>query len=301
MPDSDRRSHLRLRETLELPKATGGLYTVFWHQGSSQRFMLGGTIMGVGVAAMHYIGMAALRMPATAGYNAGLVTLSVLIAIAASVIALWLAFSLEHLALKLASAVVMGIAVVGMHFTGMAAFTCGNANGEIPAIPGLSAAALAASVGTASTVILLLGLGLAFFDRRSRRLTWDALVARETERRIEALLRNAADLIAIVDRTWTATYLSPAVDRLEGSAGRLAIGGDFLSVLIAEDRNPARAFMAMAQDHPGKPFREEFRGANETVQEWFEPRDIDRRTRHAGLCAGHFRAETSRSGDAAST
>ena len=249
---------------------TVGLYAVFWYQRSSWRFVLGGTIMGVGIAAMHYVGMAALKMPATAGYDAGLVTLSVLIAIAASISALWLAVRLEHLALKLASALVMGIAVSGMHFTGMAAFICGRINGEISVVHGWSARALALSVGTASIVILLLGLGLALDDRRSRRLTLTALIARESERRITALLRNAADLIATVDRSWTVTYLSPVVDRLTGSAGTLAIGADFLSVLVPEDRDRARALMDRVRDHPGKPFFEEFRGAKDAAQEWFE-------------------------------
>src|SRR5258708_5004929 len=81
--------------------------------------------MGSAVATMYYVGMDAMRLPATCLWNAGLVALSVVIAIVGSLVALWLAFhfrSETKLApLKLASAAVMGLAVASMHYTGMAA------------------------------------------------------------------------------------------------------------------------------------------------------------------------------------
>jgi len=59
-----------------------GVYTV----------LAGGVLMGGGIAAMHYIGMAAMRLPAICGYSSTLVIVSVLLAIAISMVALWLAF-----------------------------------------------------------------------------------------------------------------------------------------------------------------------------------------------------------------
>ena len=84
--------------------------------------------MGGGVAVMHYIGMDAMRLAATMEWNYGIVTLSVVIAVVVSLVAMWLAFRFRDEArvlapLKIASAVVMGVAVVAMHFTGMAAAT----------------------------------------------------------------------------------------------------------------------------------------------------------------------------------
>jgi NO-binding membrane sensor protein with MHYT domain len=86
-----------------------------------RRAMYGGLYMGLGVAGMHYLGMAAMRMPATLSYQGALVLGSVLIAIIASVAALWLAFTLRGLVQMIGSALVMGAAVCGMHYTGMAA------------------------------------------------------------------------------------------------------------------------------------------------------------------------------------
>src|SRR5687767_1721856 len=76
----------------------------------------GSVVMGFGIAAMHYIGMEAMRLPAMCRYDSGLVALSVLIAIVDSLVALWLAFRFrtetrELAPLKIASAGVMGIAI----------------------------------------------------------------------------------------------------------------------------------------------------------------------------------------------
>ena len=87
----------------------------------------GGLLMGAAIAGMHYLGMASMRTDARISYDASLVGLSIVVAIVASLTALWLAFRLrlEHTArgtiLKLMSAGVMGLAISGMHYTGMAA------------------------------------------------------------------------------------------------------------------------------------------------------------------------------------
>jgi NO-binding membrane sensor protein with MHYT domain len=83
------------------------------------KLVLAGICMGLGVAGMHYTGMAAMRMPADTVYAIDIVALSILIAIVASTAALWLAFNLRGWPQMLGSALVMGIAVCGMHYTGM--------------------------------------------------------------------------------------------------------------------------------------------------------------------------------------
>ncbi|MFI7447036.1 MHYT domain-containing protein [Nonomuraea sp. NPDC049714] len=79
----------------------------------------GGALTGLGVAGMHYLGMAAMNMSAHVSYDPLLVAASVLIAVAAATTALW--FTLRvHGALRIGgAALVMGVAVTGMHFTGM--------------------------------------------------------------------------------------------------------------------------------------------------------------------------------------
>jgi diguanylate cyclase (GGDEF)-like protein len=103
------------------------LYTL--SQGSlSLRRMLGaGLLMGIGIASMHYSGMAAMDLQPPIRYDPALFAASVLIAIAASVVALWIAFQLRTETIlsafrkKAGSALVMGAAIAGMHYTAMAA------------------------------------------------------------------------------------------------------------------------------------------------------------------------------------
>jgi NO-binding membrane sensor protein with MHYT domain len=92
-----------------------------------------GVYMGLGVAGMHYLGMAAMLMAADTSYDGGLVVLSVVIAIVASIAALWLAFNLRGPLQMVGSALVMGVAVCGMHYTGMAAVDVEGNDGALPA------------------------------------------------------------------------------------------------------------------------------------------------------------------------
>src|SRR5262245_21956122 len=88
-----------------------------------------GVPMGLGIAAMHYIGMVAMRMSAKISYEPWLFALSIVIAIGASSAALWLAFHLRsgqfalwhRFGLMAGSALIMGLAITGMHYTGMLA------------------------------------------------------------------------------------------------------------------------------------------------------------------------------------
>jgi NO-binding membrane sensor protein with MHYT domain len=85
------------------------------------RLMLGGLIMGLAVNLMHYTGMWAVQVQGTISYNAGLVLLSIVIAIVASTVALWFTVLLDSITLRVVGGMIMGIAVTGMHYTGMAA------------------------------------------------------------------------------------------------------------------------------------------------------------------------------------
>ena len=99
---------------------------------------MGGLGTGVGVAAMHYIGMAALRLHADVDYDALLVCLSVLIAVAAATAALWAALTVHGTAGATVASLVMGFAVSSMHYTGMAAVGVHLTPGQAP-LPGATA------------------------------------------------------------------------------------------------------------------------------------------------------------------
>ena len=98
-----------------------GLLIVGFGSSGWRTLLLGGVIIGFGVASMHYIGMAAMKMPDTVRYNNTLVVLSVVIAVVAGTAALWAALRLTTVWATLAASLIMGVAVSGMHYTGIAA------------------------------------------------------------------------------------------------------------------------------------------------------------------------------------
>ncbi|WP_186763324.1 MHYT domain-containing protein [Lentzea tibetensis] len=81
----------------------------------------GGVFTGVGVAAMHYTGMSAVTIGARVSYDIPIVLLSVLIAVVAATAALWATMNIRGPLAVVGAALVMGLAVTGMHYTGMAA------------------------------------------------------------------------------------------------------------------------------------------------------------------------------------
>jgi NO-binding membrane sensor protein with MHYT domain len=100
-----------------------------------------GLIIGIGVASMHYIGMSAMRMPQMMHYRAGLVILSVIIAIVAGTVALLAALRLDSAWSAVGACLIMGVAVSGMHYTGMAALrvTAGELGARVAAPAGATA------------------------------------------------------------------------------------------------------------------------------------------------------------------
>lgn len=137
--------------------------------------IVSGTLMGVAIAGMHYLGMTSVETHARLTYVASIVVLSVVIAIVASIAALWLAFrfrfdvSPKGMLLKILSAVVMGAAIAGMHYTGMAAarFTPTSAESS-PLHVILASDQLGGAVVICATIIIVLALIGAVLDRRAQ-------------------------------------------------------------------------------------------------------------------------------------
>jgi len=132
----------------------------------------GATLMGVGISAMHYTGMHAMRMSPAIDYHAPLFIASVIIAIVASLAALWMAFHLRHkrsglaILARLGSAVVMGLAITGMHYTGMAAarFAPGSVCLAADSTGGMDNATLALIIAVATIAVLTVTLALSALD-----------------------------------------------------------------------------------------------------------------------------------------
>jgi len=99
-----------------------GIYIAVSGKLSAVRLIGAGLFTGLGVAGMHYLGMEAMVMPGgNMVYDKSLVGVSLAIAVVAGTVALWLAVNLKGTLIMLGSAVIMAVAVCGMHYTGMAA------------------------------------------------------------------------------------------------------------------------------------------------------------------------------------
>jgi NO-binding membrane sensor protein with MHYT domain len=122
-----------------------GLMIVGFGPDGLPSLLSGGLITGIGVAAMHYLGMAAMRMPGRITYDVPLLAVSVLIAIVAATAALWSALELQGVGATLVASLIMGIAVSGMHYTGMAAMRMYASGGPAGMVMGGSGGATAES------------------------------------------------------------------------------------------------------------------------------------------------------------
>lgn len=116
-----------------------GVFIVGYRGVSPRPLTTAGVLTGLGVAAMHYLGMAAMHLDGELHYSTPVVALSVVIAVLAATAALWAAISIRGFLPSLGASLVMGIAVAGMHYTGMAAIsvrlhthTSHPATGETP-------------------------------------------------------------------------------------------------------------------------------------------------------------------------
>jgi diguanylate cyclase (GGDEF)-like protein len=123
-----------------------------------------GVTVGLGVAAMHYVGMAGLRFPGTLAYTPTLWSLSLLVGIAAATVALWLSLTLKGQGQRGTAALVMGGAICGMHYTGMAA-TVLQVDLLVPAEAGLPSGPLAAAVAVTTLALIICALTFVMTDR----------------------------------------------------------------------------------------------------------------------------------------
>ena len=136
------------------------------------RALAGSLLMGAGISSMHYIGMAAMRLPAVCQFNSFIVALSVVAAVLISLAALWITFHFRDEKngigwKKLAGAVVMGAAIPVMHYTGMAAarFTPSGVPVDLSYAVSISILSIA-GIAAVTFIVLALALLMSWMDRR---------------------------------------------------------------------------------------------------------------------------------------
>lgn len=143
-------------------------------QPSSSALLGGSTSMGMGIAIMHYSGMAAMQMPATVRYKPSLFLLSVGIAIVVSLVALKLSIGFRKRAerrwSKLGTACIMGGAVLSMHYTGMAAAMFNPDSTRLVKAAGLDNLSLAYIVCLFTLLIMSITLATMYINSDARSL-----------------------------------------------------------------------------------------------------------------------------------
>jgi len=178
------------------------LYVVSRDRMTPLHVAAGSLLMGTGIASMHYIGMAAMRLSAMHHYRRGLWVLSVVLAVVISLVGLLLIAYVRdetrRWKLKFAIAVVMGLAIPAMHYTGMAAVSFMST----PAAPDLSHSVdISGLARFAILVITFVILGFVVLTSLvDRRLSAQQLILDNERKMLRALIDNMPDFMCVKDR-----------------------------------------------------------------------------------------------------
>lgn len=197
---------------------TGLAFAIIAGSHGWQRLLVAGAIMGLGVAAMHYTGMSAMLLQAEIFYTPWLFVLSIAIACVAATAALWIAVHVGGRGWRIAAAIIMGGAVSGMHYTGMAA-ACFRpvASPLATSISQIEPGSLAVVIAIGTLLVLSIETLSAAIDRRFAAFRKrEADISRLVARRFEKLVESSNELIVIVDQAGTVAFAA--------SSSRNAIG-----------------------------------------------------------------------------
>lgn len=205
------------------------LFAITRHGMSLQRLLGSGLLMGLAISAMHYTGMAAMDVTGLAmTYIIDLVLLSIGIAIVVSIIALWIAYHLRGdktkppLWQKMISAIVMGFAIAGMHYTGMAATVFSTLQTDLVLDPVASIDTwLTATIAVAALLLLVLALTAIRVDQI---IVSQAGALATSNLRNKQITDNAADIIITIDQNGIIESLNLAGQRTFGYQKNEIIG-----------------------------------------------------------------------------
>ncbi|WP_458238313.1 bifunctional diguanylate cyclase/phosphodiesterase, partial [Pseudomonas sp. P5_A2_2] len=219
------------------------LWLVSQPQLPAWQLAFGALVMGAGISAMHYTGMAAMRMQPGIDYDPTLFGASLLIAVGASGAALWIAFRLrQHTPyvrlIRGGAAVIMGIAIVGMHYTGMAAARFADGSFCGAAVNGLSGNGLDNLVLVTTLAVLSIALLTSILDAR-----------------LEARTASLAESLTEANRELTQLALH---DTLTGLPNRMLLA-DRIDQAMSRAREEGGCFALMFIDLDGfKPVNDAF-------------------------------------------
>ncbi|QOY94086.1 PAS domain S-box protein [Massilia sp. UMI-21] len=201
--------------------------------------LVGGIVVGAGIGAMHYSGMAGMQMRLELRYDPAMFALSIVVAVVLATLALGVRFglsrfkSLRESQRLLLAASVMGCAIAGMHYTGMAA---ARFVGQVPA------GAAGAPIDTASSSFLAIAISLTTVAFTGLVMAANGLLRyrqmfidlRRSEAWMRALLTTTVDGVITIARDGTISEFNASAERIFGWE-RHEIVGRSASLLIADD------------------------------------------------------------------
>jgi len=229
--------------------AYGVLAIIARTQLSQWKILVSAVLLGFGICGMHYTGMAAMRMDASLHYTSGFFFLSVVIAIAASVAALWITFTLARHSsryrylFQIGAALIMGAAICGMHYTGMAAAVF-IPYADCRYDPNQNFDMLALSIAGITSIIL----GLALVVGSYKKTQTEFLLA-SSESKLRAIIDNALDAVIAMDQDGNITEWNLQAEAIFGWSYQEALGRPLAELIIPPNYHDAhhrgmQAFLA---------------------------------------------------------
>jgi diguanylate cyclase (GGDEF)-like protein/PAS domain S-box-containing protein len=234
----------------------------------------GSVVMGGGIAAMHYIGMAAMRCGAAVVYDRRIVALSIVLAIAISIVALHLAFRLRDetstTRRKFISALVMGSAIPLMHYTGMwaAGFHLSGIAPDLTHAIGISTIGVV-SVSAISFVVMAVAIVSSHFDRFLGQHKGDLNTARERELYFQTMAEAVPEILWTADPSGADDffnqrcfdYTGRTFEQLRGAGWTTIVHPDDLPICAEEWKNALRT---------GNPYNVQYRlRGGDGIYRWF--------------------------------
>ena len=205
---------------------------------SNAQLLAGGVLVGAGVGAMHYSGMAAMRTTAMLRYDPTLFALSIVVAVVLATISLGVRFKLRSIRMHkltrlVVAGIIMGLAISGMHYTGMAA---ARFIGQASVRQGSffidsTFASLALSMFTITITILVTAAnGLVRYRQTFRQV-------RESESRIRAIVETAVDGIITINGRGIVQEMNRSAERLFGWSAQEVVGQNIKMLMPEPDRS----------------------------------------------------------------
>jgi PAS domain S-box-containing protein len=200
---------------------------------SLQRLLTGAVFLGLGICGMHYTGMEAMRMDGELRYIPGIFLLSVIIAITASAAALWMTFTLARhggsgfrILLQMGAALVMGAAICGMHYTGMAAAVF-IPYADCRFDPDQSFESLALTVGVITSIILGIALCIGAYKRAQVEFRLHS-----NEARLRAMIDSSLDAVVAMDQQGLITEWNKQAENIFGWRHEEALGKPLKEMIV---------------------------------------------------------------------